>query len=169
MMWVVICFFAISSYFCETAQCMAKYTVDSQIFGASNYSNLPITSSIFFSRLANIQGRIYRRVFELQILDWLKVRNSIVLKTLDSTIQTKETRRWDQLSERLRSDSFKLLFVLTFFSFQTKHDLQRRKEEMAQAVEATRKRLEAVSTPVLYWHGFITILIKMLSVVSCKN
>ena len=34
--------------------------------------------------------------------------------------------------------------------FQTKHDLQRRKEEMAQAVEATRRRLEAVSTAVLY-------------------
>lgn len=36
------------------------------------------------------------------------------------------------------------------FFFQTKQDLQRRKEEMAQAVEATRKRLEAVSTAVLY-------------------
>lgn len=44
-------FFAISSYFCETAQCMANYTVDSRIFGASNYSNLPITSRIFFQSL----------------------------------------------------------------------------------------------------------------------
>lgn len=65
-----------------------------------------------------------------------------------STGQTKETRRSDQLNKRLHSDLFKLLFVLPFF--QTKHDLQRRKEEMAQAVEATRKRLEAVSTAVLY-------------------
>ena len=31
---------------------------------------------------------------------------------------------------------------------------------MAQAVEATRKRLEAVSTTVIYWRDFITILTK---------
>ena len=43
------------------------------------------------------------------------------------------------------TDSGSELRVDLFALFQSKQDFQRRKEEMALAVEATRKRLEAVS------------------------
>lgn len=43
--------------------------------------------------------------------------------------------------------SYLFIYWLIFHVYKSKQDFQRRKEEMALAVEATRKRLEAVSSP----------------------